>query len=597
MADKHIIDGIEYETEPSYVDSKTGKPVYHAKNVPEQIRGPLKLTPMRERYFKVIDSMPHLTRLQRGSQCWNRWVKVYADRWIDRYEDEQAFHLHWRPMDDVDADWRELDFHPNRPAQDSNKASAFDISELNADQAAFPCKVDFSNARFLGGAWFSGAEFQGGAWFSEAAFQGDANFGEAAFQGSAWFSGAEFQGGAWFSGAEFQGGAWFSGAEFQGSAWFGEAAFQGDANFGEARFAKKVSIKLAVFFRGANFIECTFENGADFSSSQFLGQIGVSSARVKGHASFDHVWFGKNDETPKPMQYEQWDEYVRSKYDAIQLTPDSMTVPDFKGAIFEVAPNLGYTNVPDIPAPKWVWSWVKAKLFGRLLSRFWQQGVPVEGERPLYAIKDGDAAAKLRVLGELAARGHHHLAEKRFFRAELLARRGWEAKNGYEVAMINAFELFSKCGLSFWRPVGWLIRLMALCALAMLTSIQPHLANMHGDEWIVASLCVGIVFWQPRWGLIGIGLWFFLLYWQAGHWTFGGLSAHTLAQLSIYTGLNSLPVIGLASDGYAVASEYLFGKPDMVPLGVRVLAFFQNAVSAVFIFFGLLAIRNYFKLG
>lgn len=32
-------------------------------------------------------------------------------------------------------------------------------------------------------------------------------------------------------------------------------------------------------------------------------------------------------------------------------------------------------------------------------------------------------------------------------------------------------------------------------------------------------------------------------------------------------------------------------------LVVRLIAFLQNAVSAVFIFFSLLAIRNYFKLG
>ncbi|WP_262694349.1 hypothetical protein [Kordiimonas aquimaris] len=34
-----IIDGIEYEDEPSYTDIKTGKPVYYAKHVPDLLRG------------------------------------------------------------------------------------------------------------------------------------------------------------------------------------------------------------------------------------------------------------------------------------------------------------------------------------------------------------------------------------------------------------------------------------------------------------------------------------------------------------------------------------------------------------------------------
>ena len=41
----------------------------------------------------------------------------------------------------------------------------------------------------------------------------------------------------------------------------------------------------------------------------------------------------------------------------------------------------------------------------------------------------------------------------------------------------------------------------------------------------------------------------------------------------------------------------IFGHYEEVHVLMRMLAFVQNAVSAVLIFFALLAIRNYFKLG
>lgn len=168
--------------------------------------------------------------------------------------------------------------------------------------------------------------------------------------------------------------------------------------------------------------------------------------------------------------------------------------------------------------------------------------------RPIE-IKDEDASSKLRRLGDLANQGHHHLAEKRFFRAELLTRRGWETRNPREVLMINAFELFSKCGLSFWRPIAWLIAIVLLSGAFYASQVS----------------------------------------WPAGE--------NGYFELASYSFANSLPLLGYISDSYEVSVKVLFGGVEKVPALVRIWAFFQNLISAVFLFFALLAIRNYFKLG
>ncbi len=167
-----------------------------------------------------------------------------------------------------------------------------------------------------------------------------------------------------------------------------------------------------------------------------------------------------------------------------------------------------------------------------------------------YWQKDKFASAKLRRLQEMAAQGHHHLAEKRFFRAELLARRGHEAKTWRENVMINMFEWFSECGLSFQRPMFWWAGVYGLFFLIYGAFAEVFGSNVAGDYW-----------------------------WHLANYTFS----------------NSTPILGVikAADGAAVQALFDGALPPLV-------AFFggiHNLLSTLFLFFGLLAIRNYFKLG
>ena len=144
---------------------------------------------------------------------------------------------------------------------------------------------------------------------------------------------------------------------------------------------------------------------------------------------------------------------LRDLYDIATITDKSRVIPDFRGAVFELAPNLGYTCVVDVPLHK---EDTKDSIWARLIQK----------DKFLLSSRtyDEHAAAKLRRLQELAQDGHHHLAEKRFFRAELLARRGNESKRFFERSIIQAFDTLSKCGLNFWRPFWGLIGMSILFA-------------------------------------------------------------------------------------------------------------------------------------
>jgi len=451
--------------------------------------------------------------------------------------------------------------------------------DLGFDEVVCEGDVRFFGANFIGNAWFDGVTFVGNArydkavftayvgfnravfirdaGFEEAVFASNAGFEGTTFTGSAWFEKSIFKGNAWFGGASFSAHARFDGTSFMEDAWFDEVNFAGNSRFIRAIFAGDARFNEAVFLRGvrfdganftgiyssqkAMFWDCAFWNDstfittANFMDSYFLAGSVFKNSKFNAHADFDHVRFGKKEGILKPKQIEKYSNDIQAAYAAVTVRATSETIPDFKGAIFEIAPNLGYTEVAELPL-------VKTKAL-------WQEIKQLLGDdSKKFRTEDADAAAKLRVLGELANRGHHHLAEKQFFRSELLCRRGHEAADWREVTMINLFELFSGCGLSFWKPIRW---------------------------WVAVSALFGFFyrFLSPRYDLYGD--------WQ---------------DLVGFTVANSLPVIGIFQSGDSRASRVLFGEGSL-PFEVGIAAGAHTLLSTIFLFFALLAIRNYFKLG
>ncbi|WP_025896805.1 pentapeptide repeat-containing protein [Kordiimonas gwangyangensis] len=418
------------------------------------------------------------------------------------------------------------------------------------NQASFQRRVDFSRSEFRGVCNFvQNTIFNGIALFEKAKFHGGTNF-TASFTSEALFTQARFKRSAIFLRSNFTVEATFTKALFTGDASFSMCVFQSSASFEgvvfdrcahiSSRFMGRLNFSSALFMGEADWTDCSVEMAVNFNDSQFLGVATFANTTFGGYANFDGVMFGKGNTTSKSLALRAQPVAAQEKYILTKMGQNSMTVPDFKGTHFKIPPNLGYTEVA-VPVAPYYPNWSPIKNIRVLFSEDSQT-------------KDADAASKLRRLQELAAAGHHHLAEKRFFRAELLCRRGHEASTWPEITMINLFELFSGCGLSVIRPVLWLLGLIVVCGMVYFSQIDWTFAEMNsdGESWF---------------------------------------------DLVSYSVLNSLPLIGYASDTYGVSVDVLFGGIANVPWFVKLTAFFQNIASAVLLFFALLAIRNYFKLG
>lgn len=492
MADKNIIDGIEYETEPHPDYLIDGKPVYYAKNVPELLRGKLELTEEQRSVAVRLENMSVANRALRGAEDWNLWVVAYRHMWTNSETSDDKVRIWLRSSEDHGGVEKWLSFSDGADHfHDPEGVKRYRLHIANFKKFVFPMSVDFRFFEFASAVRFGGAVFLGKVRFNNAVFRSSLFMKKAVFLDQIRFTKAVFHDTVDGSGA----------------------LFLDLVSFGGARFYRSLNLNSCVFFQQATFINTHFEGSVDL----------------------DHVQFGVTSAMLPKSEFRDLDGSLLRFLVGQSKELFSNNIPRFKGAKFDVTPNLGFTNIvtPSLQAKHPMsWAW-----------RFFGWGVVFR------RVIDDEAASKLRRLQEMAANGHHHLAEKRFFRSELLCRRGWEADTPREVAMINAFELFSKCGLSFWRPVFWLGFLVLLSAL---------------------------------------------FYWSQISWPAGESGPFELAS---YSFANSLPLLGYISDSYDVSVNVLFGGVDKVPPGVRVWAFFQNAVSAVLIFFALLAIRNYFKLG
>jgi uncharacterized protein YjbI with pentapeptide repeats len=531
----------------NYTDPTTGKRIIYDDAVPTLLRGDLTLTADEQARVPELNDLFNkapLTLAAEGAEAWNLWVKANHERWLE-----------WRDKSDhilvllkCISDERGIFFNRGQK-KDGN--DHYTISQSDFNDFIFPCTVSFMEATFSEPAIFSGAIFSGAAEFSRAifskyavfhraTFSGAAEFGEATFsgtaeQGSAMFTWVTFSGDTRFNDATFSQHTSFHEATFSLGASFDKVVFDMRANFKEVTFKGVLSCQYAVFLGQTVWDESQFSKTADFSHSQFLNVSSFMNCGFKSKVDFDRVAFGKAADT---LRHSKYGADLQARYDNTAVSANSLTVPNFRGAHFAVAPNLGFTHVA-----------VPPMLFLRWYERFLANDGLQPGQRE---IADADAASKLRVLGELANRGHHHLAEKRFFRAELLCRRGHEATSWREVLMINLFELFSECGLSFRRPMFWLLALALLCGAFYQSQMGWVFSEMHGGAWF---------------------------------------------ELGSFTFLNSLPLIGYASDSYGLAADFLYGGKAAIPYGVRVVTVIQNIASAVFLFFSLLAVRNYFKLG
>ena len=551
-----------------WVDGITGKPATYSDNVPEFLR--IKRPVGHDNYESRDHETPE-ELIEKGAKEWNAWVRANADRWLTREEEAEGVKFGLikpnqssDPFQQVRLNEGRMNVPPWTQRERINLRGFHFPGSLILENEAFSYIINLGDCVIAGDIWANDTTFQRSFYLQSATIMGETEFEHARFESGVYFKKTSFRGDCWFTGMRaaaalsmdktiflgevafnesiFEGVSDFKNSSFLESVYFSGAEFIGEATFSNARFAKEIQLAEAVFhkrvrfagshfersvllfgavFKGvalfrdacfggnAGFFNCMFDNVADFVGAEFSGGADFKSTHFRANADFDNACF----RTARSSA-------VVAEHDA-RCSP----VPDFRGAIFTLAPNLGLTHI-DIPTDL---RWAEASV-------------------------ERHAASKLRRLQELAAAGHHHLAEKRFFRGELLCRRGHEATTWSEITMINLFELFSGCGLSFRKPVLWLLGLIVACGMVYFSQIDWTFAEMNsdGESWF---------------------------------------------DLVSYSVLNSLPLVGYASDTYGVSVNVLFGGIENVPWLVKVTAFFQNIASAVLLFFALLAIRNYFKLG
>ncbi|UTW60005.1 pentapeptide repeat-containing protein [Kordiimonas sp. SCSIO 12603] len=531
---------------------------------------------------KAADNLTPVERAKCGAAAWNMWVQVYADRWCVREEKGTHAYVRLKSVNDEAYEEHFIDFSDGQEKDENGK---YKITFIDFTHFHFPTQATFAGATFSGGVTFEwatfsdradfewttfsgGADFRGttfsdradferatfsvGAYFMRATFSDNADFTGATFSSTVDFESATFSStvdfeSATFSGevdfikATFTGDVYFERATFSGEAYLERAIFSCGADFERAEFYDKLSSQGVIFLAKTRWNNTVFYTSVNFSESQFLAGCDFENAKFKAFANFDYVCFGKPKTAKPPERYEKWDKTLQDKYDKLHVTSKSETVPNFRGAVFEQAPNLGYTEIADIPI-------YKNKEENQL--NLWQR-LRTKGEYLLTSrTYDSQAAAKLRRIQELANQGHHHLAEKKFFRVELLARRGNEAKGFWERAMIRSFDIISKCGLSFARPLMWLF-----------------------------------FFWLPA---------FMFIYANAADISILDLNEEEIWNVAQYSFANSLSFLGGLLSEQASMVQYLFPIKANIPHWWKLL---HNSIATLHIFFAFLAVRNYFKLG
>lgn len=255
-----------------------------------------------------------------------------------------------------------------------------------------------------------------------------------------------------FSNSIFHGDVKFQINRQENVAFFQEARFLGKADFSGITFADQNSFANAIFEKEANFKGATFQYTAKFEESKFHGKADFTECTYKLAADFTKCTFG-NDATFEHAVFQARPIFTETKFKA--------TVPNFRAAHFasQYAPDFHNARIT-YPIDKSAKSGTK---------RLWDR------VRKICALNDGSERA--RILKRLAADGHNHDEEMRFFAMEMKAKRKheipyWPPTNWPNLFISHAYECSSNFGQSIIRPlIGLLITALsfAYCYSGLLT--------------------------------------------------------------------------------------------------------------------------------
>jgi len=326
--------------------------------------------------------------------------------------------------------------------------------------------------------------------------------------------------------------AWLEAAkvDFSGYSFDEDAAFQGFHFPGDVDFGE------AAFSGDAVFGEAAFSGGADFNSAEFEGAADFTA--IKAHSIFSMV-----------------------------------------GTRFRLVPELAHADFkPEAPRLDTL----------RIEPRgFWKQTLRlVKGDSK----GNPEGPGRWRVLQKLANDGHDHISEQRFFRGELLAKRGSEeqwksASFTFFISLI--YQVASNFGASLILPLLWWGTGIVGFAWFYLTE---HMVRVANPEASMASATSRI--WRRLWEG-GEG---FACIAGEGQPVFAAIGLSM--SKSLFAGFGparTLDQIHACLYGIHVRSTFESFQP-VIPGWVTGIGVVQFLASAILIFLFGLALRNHFKI-
>jgi hypothetical protein len=446
-------------------------------------------------------------------------------------------------------------------------------------KACFAGIAEFRKASFADGAAFHKAHFARLAWFVYAQFEAFSGFIGAHFTGEARFNGAHFNGGVTFSSAHFIGEASYDEAYFAGTAGFSSAYFAGSAGFSGAQLLGRAEFGKAYFRENAEFYRVHFADNADFNRTQFAGDVEFCEAQFKKNAIFSLATF----EQPVDFQRARFEGHadfraIDSRKSFSLHGTRFHVVPDFNEAAFHAPPVLDEVEIDEpLTARKGIFRCVEK---------------PEENARKI--------SRNFRALGKMAHEARDWLNEMEFFAQEIRTRRfgldfplgKWRWLRAFLACMVHPAnaprwkkKLLGKIPDGVRRRFRkWSVRLKA----------SPYLGSNPGRFWFGLFYekfsNFGRSFARPlmAWGVLTVLFAYLYAALAVDGATWNWLDA---AYLSVRHGL---VIGGLVRTGHMqTVIDNMFCCNSS---GLALLMIGQTLLSAVFLFFLFLALRNHIRI-
>lgn len=337
-----------------------------------------------------------------------------------------------------DCDFRgELSFHKGRVEGETRcYASVFHAPAL-FEESSFVSEASFAWCRFLSVASFVDLRFRGLASFVDDVFATDTTFAgrcygdfhcvDCTFERGTTFAFMFFRREAWFAASRFGEAVLLQNLRFRGKASFLDAVFHGELRCVEVCFGGAVAFHNVVFEGMANLSGCRFPADSALHHAAFRG------ADFRRTADFTLAGF-----TP-------WGAFTETAFQQdVLFSPQALRDRKSFAAAFTAAGEAAAAAAKGDPER---YALEVDRRFGEL-------------EKAFQALKKGMARQQAR------------LEEHRFYRLELLARRRCSAASFLERCIIGLYDVSSRCGTSYVRPLVILAALVLLCGLGFWLSTQ-----------------------------------------------------------------------------------------------------------------------------